>query len=74
MRMFWWRLRTRLRLLFPGNRALWRATFRQDPVLHAARHFVHERRDVGYQTMAGYYNDKTVGGFMTPALAKKVYG
>ncbi len=75
LRMLYWRLRTNWRLLSLSERALWRATFRQHRALHNARNYVGhpEFSEIAWGTMAGYYNDYTTGGFMTPELAKKVY-
>ncbi len=75
LRMAWWRFRTKWNLLSLSNRALWCATFHQDPVLHNARQYVDhpDHSGLAFGTMAGYYNDHTIGGFMTPELAKRVY-
>ncbi len=75
LRMAYWRLRTKWRLLSVSERALWVATFRQDPALCFARqyaeHPVHSK--LCFDTMAGYYNDFVKGGFMTPEMAKRIY-
>lgn len=79
LRYRWWRIRTALRLLSPRVRQEWFRVFHGHPDLHAARHFIWNRETgslhahLGFQTMAGYYNDHVAGGNMTEEQARRVY-
>jgi len=72
LKMQWWRLRTRARLLRPSVRAEWREQFSANPSLHSARHYA-DLSAMAHMTMAGFYNENTPGGFMTPQQASKLY-
>lgn len=72
MRFLWWRLRTRLRLLRPSVRRELQARLLSAPELHNARHYA-DASESAFETLAGYYNDGTFGGFMTAELARKIY-
>lgn len=76
--MWWWRTRTRARLLRPAVRGEWQRIFRTHPMLHNARHYA-DRPQLGhaqmaFETFAGFYNDRVEGGFMTVDQARSIYG
>jgi hypothetical protein len=75
--MAWWRLRTWLHLSRPLVRTQWCIAFRLDPALTSARHYALQPQlghaQMAFETMAGFYNDRTPGGFMTAARAERIY-
>lgn len=64
LRWKWWRLKTWARLQSRATRMSVRQMFLTDPHLHSAR------TNNCYASMAAFYNDTTVQGFMTEAEAR----
>jgi len=62
----------------PAQRAEWRDKFHSDPCLQLARCMIEQAKEegedrLGYQTLAGFFNDSVNGGWMTEAQARRIF-
>jgi hypothetical protein len=73
LRNVWWEMKTEMKLMFPAVRREWLEQFRTAPELAYARQWADAGKEIGFETMAGWYNDHVTGGNMTAELARDIY-